>query len=873
MNIINTLTWRSLKLNRKRTIVTIIGIILSGAMICGTFTLAASFQDVFVQEAIKTQGNFHAAFFNVNPEQIKYITDNTYTKKSMLSGDLGYARFERSTSKTKPYFFVREYDDTAFRQMPVQLTAGRFPEKAGEILLSKEILKHGGEAYQIGDAITFALGERINEGQQLPFDSSLEETEQFKATAAKKTYTVTGLMAKPAHENIYGIPGFTVLAYLDQSSPAAKPVTVSIQGKNPRQIYDKVPQMAKNAGIEHYDYNDELLKWMGISKYDSVKAMLYSITAIVIALIAVGSVIVIYNAFAISVSERKKQFGMLAGVGATPGQIRRSVFFEGAILALAGIPAGILSGIGGIAVTFSVVNRLASGMIGIEDVALRRLIVSPGVILGSIVFMALLIFISAYIPAKRASSASPIEAIRLSSDIKIKGKAMKTSRLSRLLWGFEGELALKNLKRNRRRYRTTVLSLFISIVLFISFSSFLNYGFTGTNMYFQEGAFDLSVTLNNASPEEQAAFYKRIAALDGVERYATARMVFAESWLTRSRFGSYLQEKHLDEQKLFPVNKKNQYRCTVRITALGEAEFKAYAAENGIDAAAFQDTKKLRGILINKNVLREAGKHTGYEPLQAKTGEKLLLTTASGVPAPPAPVPFSMEIGAITDTLPLGVAYTEPAEVNMVVSEAAFPVLSSLLTDETMRSGNEAELFICADNSAAPGDLAERIRTIFEDYSGHCSLHLYDVQAEQNNMERAKKMISIFLYGFVTLITLIGVTNIFNTISTNIALRRREFAMLQSVGLTPRGFNKMINYESVFYGLKALLYGLPVGILISMLLHSSFSEVFEFAFFLPGKEILACVIGVFGIVFITMLHAGAKLKNDNIIEALRAENL
>lgn len=872
MNIINTLTWRSLKLNRKRTIVTIIGIILSGAMICGTFTLAASFQDIFVQRAIKTDGNFHATFYDVSSEQIKYIADNTYTKKSMLSRDLGYARFERSTSESKPYFFVREYDDTAFRQMPVELTAGRFPEKAGEILLSKEILKHGGEAYRIGDTITLAVGERINEGQQLPFDSSFQETERFTATSPPQTFTVTGLMAKPHFENFYGIPGFTVIAYLDQGGSAAKPVNISILGKNPRQIYDKIPQMAKNAGIESYNYNDELLKWMGISKKENVQAMFNSVVAIILSLIAAGSVIVIYNAFAISVSERKKQFGMLAGIGAAPGQIRRSVFFEGAILALGGIPLGILSGIGGIYVTLSVVNRLASGMIGIEDVALR-LIVSPGIILGTIAFMALLIFISAYIPAKRASAASPIEALRLSSDIKIQGKAVRTSRLSRFLWGFEGELALKNLKRNRRRYRTTVLSLFISIVLFISFSSFINYGFTSSDLYFQDTPYDLSVTLHNASPEEQAGFYKRIAALDGVERYATSRMVFAESWLTRSRFGSYLQEKHLDEQKLFPVNKKNQYRCTVRITTLGDAEFKAYAAENGIDAAAFQDTQNLRGILINKNVLQEAGKRTEYEPLQAKTGEKLLLTTASGVPAPPAPVPFSMEIGAITDTLPLGVAYTGPAEINIIVSDKAFPVLSSLLTDETMRSGNEAELFICADNSAVPGDLAERIRTIYEDYSDHCFLHLYDVQASKQDMERSKMLASIFLYGFVTLITLIGVTNIFNTISANIALRRREFAMLQSVGLTPRGFNKMINYESVFYGLKALLYGLPVSILISMLLYNSLSGVFEFAFFLPWKEILICVAGVFVIVFITMLHAGAKLKNDNIIEALRAENL
>ena len=105
------------------------------------------------------------------------------------------------------------------------------------------------------------------------------------------------------------------------------------------------------------------------------------------------------------------------------------------------------------------------------------------------------------------------------------------------------------------------------------------------------------------------------------------------------------------------------------------------------------------------------------------------------------------------------------------------------------------------------------------------------------------------------------------------ALRRREFAMLKSVGLTPKGFNRMINYESIFYGLKALLYGLPVSVLISIWMYNAFGNKFGFAFVLPWKEILVCIAAVFVIVFITMIHAGAKLKNDNIIDALKEENL
>ncbi len=873
MNILNTLTRRSLKLNRKRTVVTIIGIILSAAMICATITIAVSFQDLFVQQAKQTDGNFHATFYDVSPEQIKYITGNAYTGTAMLSRNLGFARFDQSTKEYRPYFFIKEYDAAALRHMPIRLTAGRYPEKAGEVLLSEEAVASGGEAYRIGETIAFDLGERIDpEGQQVPDEFNFDETEQL-VTTATRAYTVTGYIAKPHFENFSSLPGFTVIAYLEPGAIRTdETVNVSILGKNPRRIYERVPEMAAGAGGLDYAYNNELLKYLGISKNDRAVAMINSVAAIVILLIAVGSVTVIYNAFAISVSERKKQFGLLAGTGATPGQIRRAVFFEGALLGLIGIPLGLLSGIGGIGVTLSVVNRLMIGSMYSEDIALR-LIVSPVTVLATAVFVALIIFISAYLPAKRAAATSPIEAIRLSADIEIKGKTVKTSRLTRRLFGIEGELALKNLKRNRRRYRTTVFSLFISIVLFISFSTFINYAFTGAGLYYQDNPFDINVSIHDLSPEEQKELYEQIATLDGVERCAVIRDIYAESWLERNRFGAYLQKNYIDQEHL-SVNEKGQYRLMFYLLALGEDEFNTYAAENGLYVEAFKDTENFRGILINKNFLQEATL-AEYEPLQVKAGEKLALAGILIDQDDPEITPpgFTMEIGAVTDNYPLGVSFTGLGAVNLVVSEELFEAIRLQMQEKSEHlmydHHDHLQLYLFAGHSAG---LADQIRTICENHTDE-HIHIFDVEASQQEMRRSKTVIAIFLYGFITLITLIGVTNIFNTISTNVALRRREFAMLKSVGLTPRGFNRMINYESIFYGLKALLYGLPVSILISTWMYNGFGNMFEFAFFLPWEEILICVAGVFVIVFITMLQAGAKLKHDNIIDALKEENL
>ena len=865
MNILNVLTRRSLRLNRKRTIVTIIGIILSAAMICATISIAVSFQDLFVQRAKQTDGNFHATFRGVSLEQSKYITENAYTKTAMFSRNLGFALFSQSTNEYRPYFLIKEYDAVALGHMPIQLTEGRYPEKTGEILLSEEAIQHGGQAYRIGETIAFELGERYDpEGETLAADAPLCENEQFTATSTR-AYTITGYIARPHFENFTSAPGYTLVAYLDPATLGeGELVNISIVGKKPQQIHDRVPEMAAAAGDPEYSYNRELLQYLGITKNEKAVAMLYSVAGIVILLIAVGSVTVIYNAFAISVSERKKQFGLLAGAGATPGQIRRSVFSEGAFLGLIGIPLGLLSGIGGIGVTLSIVNRLMPGLLFEQDVLLG-LVISPSLIPLTVLFVGLIILISAYLPAKRAAATSPIEAIRQSADIKIKGKTVKTSRLTRFLFGIEGELALKNLKRNRRRYRTTVFSLFISIVLFVSFSTFVNYVFTGAGLYYEEINFDMVVMAMDLLPEEQRELSEQIASLEGVERCSMVRERPMDTWLGVNRFSPYFQKNFLDENRL-PADETGHYRYYFHLLALGEEEFNNYVAENGFNTAMFVDSTRFKGILINKTMTQEE-RRAEFAPLQLKAGDKLtlekLVYDEGGTKAA-----LTMEIGAVTDGYPMGVQPSDVGYSYLLLSEESFEAAGALLRDED-DACSTLQLFLTTAESAG---VAERINMICGDYArGH--VYINDIRATQQEMNRTKAVLSIFLYGFITLITLIGVTNIFNTISTNVALRRREFAMLKSVGLTPKGFNRMINYESIFYGMKALLYGLPVSALIALWLHHGFGNMLVFTFFLPWKEILICIAGVFVIVFMTMLHAGSRLKRDNIIDALKEENL
>lgn len=869
MNILNKLTIRSLKLNRKRTVVTIIGIILSAAMICGVATIAASFQDLFIQAAVETDGNYHATFHDVSMENVKYLVDSAYTKAGMLSRDLGYARLDRSPNENRPYLLIKEYDAAALQNMPVKLIEGRFPEKTGEIMISEEVGRSGDEAYRVGQTLILNLGRRIAEdGALLTQHHRYDETEIFESDATEN-YKVTGIIAKPRFEPPRA-PGYTAIAYLEQGSlTAADTVNVSILANNPGDIYEQAPELARNAGADRFIYNNELLRWYGVTANNRAKDFINNVSLIVILLIVVGSVAVIYNAFAISVSERKKQFGMLAGVGTTPKQIRKTVFFEGVILGLLGLPSGILAGIFGIGVTLGVINRLMIQSMFGENVVLR-LVVTPGTILVTALFVTLIIFLSAHIPAVQASRTSPIDAVRQSTEIKITGKKLKTSRLTRLLFGIGGELALKNLKRNRAKYRATVFSLFISIVLFVSISSFITYGFRSAGLYYEAVPYDVAVALYDKTFEEQNAFFSQITALEDVGRYAVVRAIYCYAeGLERTRVGVYTQQ-------LLPADEEGRYRVTFNLVSAGEAEFNRYAAENGLDPAEYQDTEHFKGILVNQSVTQERdGKYVDYEPVKMKANDKVTLVEHSYDDGH-EPVSFAMEIGAVTGSHPLGVSYANPGSVNVVVSEAVFEAIRLLLHEYNRIVGNFAQLYVQSGNSTK---LVEQIHRIGSDIgptgadTAEPLLYVGDIAAMNEEVRRTRTLVSIFLYGFVTLISLIGVTNIFNTISTNVALRRREFAVLKSVGLTPQGLNRMINYESIFYGLKALLYGLPVSILISYWLHNAFGHVFEFTFILPWKEIAACIIAVLLIVFTTMLHASARLKKENIIDALKEENL
>jgi putative ABC transport system permease protein len=503
------------------------------------------------------------------------------------------------------------------------------------------------------------------------------------------------------------------------------------------------------------------------------------------------------------------------------------------------------------------------------------LMVSPLVIGLTALFSAATILLSAWIPARRAARVSPIEAIRQSGELQ-EGKPLnlRTNPLIRRVFGFEGELALKSLQRDRKRYLTTLLSLMISIILFVAFNALMLYTNTTQNMASKRMNYDLQIDLDYRQSHANQ-FADLVSRLPEVQRVSYIRCSHAEyvpprAAITDPAYQALQELNSLEFESLPRAVEGGTYQFVLKVCAVGPAEFAHYAAQLGLDVQQYSDPSAPLGILLNHTTLRQGGKLYDLDLLNLKPGDTMSASKMSGWSSPQtggeATPSLTWTVGAVARETPLGMMGATLVP-EMIVSDAVFDGLS----DRMLQLGPIApgHMTVQSDN---PDAALEALQRLYKATVGG-NFSYYSIEEFNKGKDLQNLMTNLFFYGFLTLITLIGVTNIINTLDTNIKLRRREIAMLKSVGLTPGGFLRMLRYESLFYGLTALLYGLPLGIALSVIIYYQFDGVSTFAFSLPWGAILACIAGTLAIVFATMMVSGAMIRNDNIVDTIKEENL
>ncbi|OMD98098.1 FtsX-like permease family protein [Paenibacillus odorifer] len=863
MNIVNTLTIRHLKQNKRRTLVTIFGVIISVSMMTAVITLIFSFADLMIRQTITDTGEWHIQYQDITKKQLAAIQGDDATKTVAITRDLGYAPLEGGQNTNKPYLFIKEYNVQGFTQFQIEISKGRLPHTDKEVVISESVATNGKVKYEIGDRLTLRVGDRFEQGGDHPLDQTeplrrkdgtLTETLQHSII---RDYTVVGFIKRPVSETAWA-PAYTIISYVDDhiiGGDDRVDASVVLQRVNPF-LFAHAEKLAEKNQIDTVQYNNDLLRYYGLSSSGASSSMMFSLSAIIIGTIIIGSVGLIYNAFAISVSERSRHLGMLASVGATKRQKRNSVFFEGIVIGLISIPIGILCGLAGIGIAFSFMNTMIEGALWTSEKL--RLIVTPLLLLITCLVSMLTIFVSAYLPAVKASRASPVDAIRQTTDVKLTAKAVKTSKIIRKLFGIEAEIGLKNLKRNKRRHHVILFSLVISIVLFLTISFFTT-GLTQSLALSLEGInYDIEVSSSNGERLDDRLM-QSLVSLDGVTEYNVSHELVGNAWVDAASIADELQEKVKQDKSMLQDGK---YPYEIKLYAMNDSSLQAYARAVGADYEQLTDLDHPAAIVMDTIHYKDidTGKYIQTKSIYANIGQHIELTSfikASGEETKANKVIFA----ALTDKAPMGMSPVGVGGLNMIVSER---VMNRLADGEELAN---ASMYLHL-KSTEPVKTQQEIEAMNE-----TNLNVYNVYQFRIREEQQILLMNVFSYGFIVLISAISVANIFNTISTGLALRKREFAMLKSVGATPKGFAKMLNYESVFYGVKSLLYGLPVSFAVMFLIYKAFANKFSYGFTLPWMSILSVIVCVFVIVSSAVVYSGAKVKKENIIDALKQENI
>ena len=870
MDLLNSLTIKNLKLNKKRTLVTIIGIMLSVALVTAVATMYSSCIKSLINFETYQKGNFHVAFFDVPINEVETMKNNRGVDEVYLTKDIGYAKLEESKNEYKPYVYVKGFSKKAIEELSVKLVEGRFPENENEILIPTHLKTNGRVVLNVGETITLDIGTRVSDGYELTQDNNFsKEANEEIINTTSKIYKIVGIIERPA-SNIesYSAPGYTFITYMNENTMKDKVnvyakytkegsknyarITANIIGID-EDLYDKF----LNDGKLTFEQLQEIEKQIGNAKYhgdvnqylillennpfdENAVGNLGIIVAIACGIIVVTSIFCIKNSFDISITEKIKQYGMLRSIGATKKQIRKNVFFEATILGLIGIPLGLVLGVFASYILVIISNFYLTEMLteGLKLViSYSWIAICVAVLLGFVT-----IYFSALRSAFKASKVLPIDSIRNSSNIKIKAKKVKSPKIIKKIFGIGGDISYKNLKRNKKKYRTTVISIVVSVSVFIALSYFMNAAFSEFDRLIEVSDYNISLGYN-VTRNEQYGNIEKVIKLDNINNYTVSK-----------NLNMYLENPKYNAEylKLMNMTENEQVENYV-VNAIGEEQYRKYLKELNLDYEEFKD----KGIIVDVNKVQykndEDKNKTKYIRKYTYSENETIMGQYYNDEG--TMLNLSIDIGLVTDKLPFGL----PKDLSYII-------VSDEFYEKLDIKYNYVSVFMDSSN---PDKLQDEIEEILKDEN----YNINNINENVKMMTNLYILVGIFLYGFIIVISLIGVTNIFNTITTNMNLRRQEFAMLKSIGMTSKEFSRMIRLESIFMGVKSLLFGIPIGIGLSYLEYKPLHGDEGFAFDIPIIAIIISIIVVYLLITILMKYSMNKINNQNTIETIRNENI
>lgn len=884
MKLLNKLTLKNLRLNKVRTAVTIIGIMLSAALITVVSGMALSGRQTMINGQTTWSGDYDVALDIIDNAVIETARNNRNVENAFYKERLGFSKATVADNAEYGYAVTAISKNAFDGCFKLSLEKGSFPTNSNEAVVTGAFKNTDGKDVKIGDKITLELGVlKSTDGKVLGeselLDLSPKRFKESKITDKKqKTYTITGIIENPNTSELNNPSScFGIYTVSDEKSPVE-----AIRTKHMNKLYiaytpqsegnyiqntadilgfkadgmsvweDEIsPEDQQASGINGYSFNTTLLAMKGYGGSEGTNVMIFSLAVIIIIIVMLASVFVIRNSFAISITEKTSMYGMLASVGATKRQIRRNVLFEGFILGLIGIPLGILLGLGVNAILITILNSVLGDVLS----GAKFVFVTPTIpIICAIVLSAVTIFLSSFFIALRASRIPPLVAIRGNKDIKVKNnKPYRTSKLTKKLFGVGGEIASKSLKRSRKKYRTTVISIVVSVAMFIAVSAFMDYGMTFTDHYYGNADYSYMVSGIDANQAET------IEKMPEIENYLTVGLQYGyvSADVPVNECGENFLYDDADGTKSFGAEfLEFEHDTFVKICRELELDY----------------NKVKGGVLVYSQVTpydMENMEGTG-EPMKlfGKTAPTKLTVYGNDDNGNEL-ITGKLKVSSVFDKIPESIEYVTGDGTtlggSLIIGE------QGVISPQLGKHGCDITLYA---NTSDHTSLTNRIESMSGTGDSESYISIFDYEEIVNQFNAIMLIVGIFVYGFIGVISLIGLTNIFNTISTNMQLRSKEFASLKSIGMTKKEFNRMIRLESLMYGIKSLIIGIPLGVLGVFAIFSAFSRGnVPMSFVFPWKAILISIVAVIIVVWLIMKYSISKVNKQNIIETIRNDNI
>lgn len=873
MKIMNEYTYSHLKKNKRYSISILIAIIIASSLLCSLCIFVYSIWDGKVNTAIKRTGYWQGELAeSISGDKFKYIRENPDVDTIMVKGNWVTAKLSNTK---RPYLLLRDankefWDNMNFKDGVIE---GRLPEKSGEIVVSK-LFFIDNPSYKVGDEVNLPKGNRMLDNEVLDTQSYKREGETFKELGSS-SYTIVGELDI---SGISAFPGYIAMGYLDVKDIKPKDeLTVYMNFKNSRKIYDELPKVAEDVGLDKdsngeykLTYNTQLLNLYGISnKGDTnLQFILIAAIAIIMVTLVIGSfVLIIYNAFALSANSRIKELSILKSLGATPKQIKYSVIFEGFLLWLIQLPIGLIIGY---AFSYSVLSKVNEILSITEGYSNIKVCFSYIIVLFYIITSLLTVLISAYIPARKVAKISAISGIVQNYE---KIKIRKRKMLCANIFGIEGELASSQFRANKKSLRTAILSLAICFVLITSYVSIIAIYNKADSKNDSEISHDVTIDINTTDEPNEEMINKIVSmpeSKDSVIKREVRTSTYVRESQESNEFSKLGGFSKVDYR--FNVSKQeDEYRIIVNLVGLSDESFKKYCKDIGTDYEQYYKEGTLKGVLINETfcVNPDSNKAEKIPLLNVQNNSSLCLYEKIEDDMD-VDNKFNIQIGCVTNKTPCNLGGGRYSLSLVIPMNNYKEIVKKFAPNRILESSKMTINLLVGDETSAK--VKDEVSRICNSYLGSEDFNVSTLLEEKAHKELVQSAIKVAVSAVAIMIGIIGIFNTFSIVSNNMRLRKREFAMLRSVGLTPKGLNKIFTLEGMFFAFKPILISLPfIAIICYCMIRLSGIELYEFIQVIPIISILFYSLFIIAAIFSAYYISSRKVKRSNLAEDMKDE--